>query len=172
MIEFNYNGEQNPYEALTAVLLIAALSVIMVIFIAVNVQSDPIENIKISNGMTSYYASVLPSASPSLIIRVYAINGSRVYPIPAFIAVYGLAPGHIVPITYGFGPVIYVPFSNANWRFIINRWVSFNSDVNRYNMSLLIFITYIDLTRNESWLVAFSVPYSVNWVMGRETLGT
>ncbi|WP_460172958.1 hypothetical protein [Vulcanisaeta sp. JCM 14467] len=155
------------HEALTAVLLIAVLSVIMTIFIAVNAQPGPIESIKISNGMASYYASVLPSASPGLIIRVYTINGSRVYPIPTFITVYGLTPGHVVPITYGFGPVIYVPFSNANWRFIISRWVSFNSDVNKYNTSLLIFITYIDFTRNESWLVAFSVPYSVNWVMGR-----
>ena len=158
---------ESTYEALTAVLLIAALSVTMTIFIAVNAQPNPIESIKVSNGITSYYASVLPSASPGLIIRVYAINGSRVYPAPAFIAVYGLTPRHIVPIAYGFGPVTYVPFSNTNWRFIISRWVSFNLDTDKYNTSLLIFITYIDSTRNESWLEAFSVPYSVSWVMGK-----
>ena len=105
---------ESTYEALTAVLLIATLSVTMTIFIAVNVQPGPIESIKISNGMVSYYVSVSPSTYPGLIIRVYAINGSRVYPIPAFIAVYGLTPGHIVPITYRFGPVIYVLFSSTN----------------------------------------------------------
>ncbi|WP_054848729.1 hypothetical protein [Vulcanisaeta sp. JCM 14467] len=86
------------HEALTAVLLIAVLSVIMTIFIAVNAQPGPIESIKISNGMASYYASVLPSASPGLIIRVYTINGSRVYPIPTFITVYGLTPGTSYPL--------------------------------------------------------------------------
>ncbi len=70
-----------------------------------------------------------------------------------------------MPIAYGLGPVVNVPFNNTNWLFIANRWLSFNPSISKYNTSLLIFVTYVDLAENKSWIEAYSVPYNVGWVI-------
>ncbi|WP_245522559.1 hypothetical protein [Vulcanisaeta distributa] len=147
-------------------MVIAALSVVFSVLSFVRAQPSPVGSLRLPHGVISYYSSTSISVSPGLVVRVYAINGSRIYPVQAFVAVYGLTPRHIVPIAYGFSSMVSVPFNNTNWLFIANRWLSFNPSVNEYNTSLLVFITYIDFTRNESWIEAYSVPYNIGWVMG------
>ena len=147
------------------VVTIASLSVILSLLTTVRAQPSPVQSIRFTYGVVSYYKSLQSSAPPGLIVRVYAVNGSKVYPIPAFVAVYGLTPRHIVPIAYGFGSVINLPFNNTNWRFVANKWLSFNPSVDLYNTSLLVFVTYIDSTTNRSWITAVSIPYNVGWVM-------
>ncbi|MGC9153970.1 MAG: hypothetical protein ACP5GY_09655, partial [Vulcanisaeta sp.] len=149
------------------IIAIASLSVILSLLTAVKAQPSPIQSIRFAYGVVSYYESLQSSAPPGLIVRVYAVNGSKVYPIPAFVAVYGLTPRHIVPIAYSFGSVINLPFNNTNWRFVASKWLSFNPSIGEYNTSLLVFVTYIDPATNSSWITAVSVPYNIGWVTNK-----
>ncbi|MGC8606347.1 MAG: hypothetical protein ACP5L5_02160 [Vulcanisaeta sp.] len=150
------------------IVAIASLSVILSLLIAVEALPSPIQSIRFAYGVASYYRSLQSSAPPGLIVRVYAINGSRVVPISAFVAVYGLTPRHIVPIAYGFGSVVNLPFNNTNWRFVANKWLLFNPSIGEYNTSLLVFVTYIDPATNRSWITAVSIPYNIGWVMNKQ----
>ena len=150
---------------LILVFIMTSLSILLLIVNTIKLQPIPIQSLEVANGAISYYSSVPTSMSPGLIIRVYAINGSSTYAVPAFIAVYGLTPRHITPIAYGYGSVINVPFSNTDWLFVANKWLSFNPSINEYDTSLLIFITYIDFTENRSWIEAYSVPYNIGWII-------
>lgn len=150
---------------LIIILIMASSSITLSIINSIKLQPIPIQSLEVTNGFVSYYSSIPVSFPPGLIIRVYAINGSSVYAVPAFVAIYGLTPRHVVPIAYGFGPVVDVPFKNVNWRFIANKWLAFNPSTGEYDTSLLIFITYVAFTKNESWIEAYSVPYNTAWVM-------
>ncbi len=156
---------------LVVVLLIAALSIVILILSYVGgAQPSPVRSLRLSGGVVSYYVSLGSVAPPGLVVRVYAVNGSRVYPVPAFVAVYGLTPRHIVPMMYGFGSVVNVPFNNSNWFFVASRWLLFNPSVNEYDTSILVFVTYMDSETNESWIEAYSVPYNIGWVMNKGSI--
>jgi len=97
------------------------------------------------------------------LVRVFLINGSVVEPVRAFIDVYANAPSGIVHVSMGYSLTLTVPFSNANWQYVIGRWASLGIPFSDYETSMLIFITYV--RGNESWIVPLVIPYNVGWVI-------
>ncbi len=79
----------------------------------------PIQSIKVSNGVVSYYES-LQSMSPGIVIRVYVINGSIIKPVNAFVSIYANLPNGVTPMIHTYGSVITLPFNESAWSFIIN----------------------------------------------------
>jgi hypothetical protein len=115
-------------------------------------------------GEVSYYASQpMPNVPPGILIRAYLVNGSVVEPVRAFIDVYANAPNGIVHVSMGYSTTLIVPFSNANWQYVLNKWASLGIPFSEYNTSMLIFITYVK--GNESWIVPLVIPYNVAWAI-------
>jgi hypothetical protein len=97
------------------------------------------------------------------LVRVFLVNGSVVEPVDAFIDVYANAPNGIVHVAMGYSTTLIVPFSNANWQYVIGRWASLGIPFSEYNTSMLVFVTYVK--GNESWILPLVIPYNVAWAI-------
>jgi uncharacterized membrane protein len=157
-----------PRSRALLVMVVLALAIVSIaILVAGGVGASPslISSIRIGNfGEVNYYASQpMPGVPPGLLVRVFLINGSVVEPVRAFIDVYANAPSGIVRVSMGYSTTLIVPFSNANWQYVIGRWASLGIPFSDYETSMLIFITYV--RGNESWIVPLVIPYNVGWVI-------
>ncbi len=74
-------GMASKLRLLVFVLLIAALSVVFLVLSLVRAQPSPVGSLRLPHGVISYYSSISSSIPPGLVVRVYAINGSRIYPV-------------------------------------------------------------------------------------------
>jgi len=147
------------------VLILAITSVIIIIANSIYAIPSLVTYSSIGNfGEVDYYASQpVPGVPPGLLVRVFLINGSVVEPVRAFIDVYANAPSGIVHVSMGYSTTLIVPFSNANWQYVIGRWASLGIPFSDYETSMLIFVTYVK--GNESWIVPLVIPYNVGWVI-------
>jgi hypothetical protein len=154
------------------VLILAITSVIIIIANSIYAIPSLVTYSSIGNfGEVDYYASQpMPGVPPGLLVRVFLINGSVVEPVRAFIDVYANAPSGIVHVSMGYSTTLIVPFSNANWQYVIGRWASLGIPFSDYETSMLIFVTYVK--GNESWIVPLVIPYNVGWVIGGTTQPT
>jgi hypothetical protein len=150
------------FRALSVVVLALAIaSIVVLVANGVDATPSPTSSIRIGNfGEVNYYASQpMPNVPPGILIRVFLVNGSVVEPVRAFIDVYANAPSGIVRVSMGYSTTLIVPFSNANWRYVIGRWASLGIPFSDYETSMLIFVTYVK--GNESWIVPLVIPYNV-----------
>ena len=147
------------------VLILAITSVIIIITNSIYAVPSLVAYSSIGNfGEVGYYASQpMPNVPPGLLVRVFLVNGSVVEPVRAFIDVYANAPSGIVHVSMGYSLTLTVPFSNANWQYVIGRWASLGIPFSDYETSMLIFVTYVK--GNESWIVPLVIPYNVGWVI-------
>jgi len=147
------------------VLILAITSVIIIIANSIYAIPSLVTYSSIGRfGEVGYYASQpMPNVPPGLLVRVFLVNGSVVEPVRAFIDVYANAPSGIVHVSMGYSLTLTVPFSNANWQYVIGRWASLGIPFSDYETSMLIFITYV--RGNESWIVPLVIPYNVGWVI-------
>jgi hypothetical protein len=147
------------------VLILAITSVIIIIANSIYAIPSLVTYSSIGRfGGVGYYASQpVPGVPPGLLVRVFLINGSVFEPVRAFIDVYANAPNGIVHVAMGYSTTLIVPFSNANWRYVIGRWASLGIPFSDYETSMLIFITYV--RGNESWILPLVIPYNVGWVI-------
>ena len=154
------------------VLILAITSVIIIIANSIYAIPSLVTYSSIGNfGEVDYYASQpVPGVPPGLLVRVFLINGSVVEPVRAFIDVYANAPNGIVHVSMGYSTTLIVPFSNANWQYVIGRWASLGIPFSDYETSMLIFITY--MKGNESWILPLVIPYNVGWTIGGTTQTT
>jgi hypothetical protein len=150
------------------VLILAITSVIIIIANSIYAIPSLVAYSSIGRfGEADYYASQpMPGVPPGLLVRVFLINGSVVEPVRAFIDVYANAPSGIVHVSMGYSLTLIVPFSNANWQYVINKWVLLGLlgvSPSDYETSMLIFITYVK--GNESWILPLVIPYNVVWAI-------
>ena len=151
-------------------LIVLILAITSVIIIANSIYAIPslVAYSSIGRfGEADYYASQpMPGVPPGLLVRVFLVNGSVVEPVRAFIDVYANAPNGIVHVSMGYSSILIVPFSNANWQYVINKWVLLGLlgvSPSDYETSMLIFITYVK--GNESWILPLVIPYNVVWAI-------
>ncbi|MFP3281027.1 MAG: hypothetical protein RXO76_08210 [Vulcanisaeta sp.] len=154
------------------VLILAITSVIIIIANSIYAIPSLVTYSSIGRfGEVNYYASQpMPGVPPGLLVRVFLVNGSVFEPVRAFIDVYANAPSGIVHVSMGYSTTLIVPFSNANWQYVIGRWASLGIPFSDYETSMLIFVTYVE--GNESWILPLLVPYNVGWAyaaLGRVT---
>ncbi len=154
------------------VLALAIFSIAILVANSIYAVPSLTSSIRIGNfGEVNYYASQpVPNVPPGLLVRAYLVNGSVVEPVDAFIDVYANAPNGIVHVAMGYSTTLIVPFSNANWQYVIGRWASLGIPFSEYNTSMLIFVTYVE--GNESWIVPLVIPYNVAWAIGGTTQPT
>ncbi|WP_048062842.1 hypothetical protein [Caldivirga maquilingensis] len=153
---------------LVIILVMAVASILMSLLITVKAQPAPIQSVRVSTGVLSYYES-LPSTAPGIVIRVYLINGSTIKPANAFVSIYANLPNGIIPMIHAYGSVVTLPFSDNAWSFVINKWLGTGMPVGSYNTSLLVFTTYV--SGNKSWIVPMLIPYNVGWVLTSRGVG-
>jgi len=147
------------------VLILAITSVIIIIANSIYAIPSLVTYSSIGRfGEVGYYASQpVPGVPPGLLVRVFLVNGSVVEPVRAFIDVYANAPNGIVHVSMGYSTTLIVPFSNANWQYVIGRWASLGIPFSDYETSMLVFVTYVK--GNESWILPLVIPYNVGWVI-------
>ena len=147
------------------VLILAITSVIIIIANSIYAIPSLVAYSSIGRfGEVGYYASQpVPGVPPGLLVRVFLVNGSVVEPVDAFIDVYANAPNGIVHVAMGYSTTLIVPFSNANWQYVIGRWASLGIPFSEYNTSMLVFVTYVK--GNESWILPLVIPYNVAWAI-------